>query len=190
MVDRRRDHHVAYGCCSGGHPYRGHTGNHCSAPYAGSRHISSTSPRRSLIVPSIRCLTVRCFAGSDHIERWRIPADIGIITFNDNGPRFITKPPLTKEPQLCPADTHQRRNSANAATPKDSIAARTSHQSTAAHHAASLSATASPTSRRHHEAVPRPLLARGLRFAAGHLFTPVSLTHTLRIDLFLSLRYF
>src|SRR6267154_6290672 len=48
------------------------------------------------------------------MDLWHILWDIGIIKFNDNGPRLITKPPLRKEPQLCPVDTHQRRNSANA----------------------------------------------------------------------------
>src|SRR5260370_199446 len=83
--------------------------------------------------------------------------DIGIIKFNDNGPRLITKPPLRKEPQLCPADTHQRRNSANAATPKGFTAARTNHQRTAAHLLASPNAPPNPTTRQNHEQVHSPL---------------------------------
>src|SRR5260370_29607346 len=92
--------------------------------------------------------------------------DIGIIKFNDNGPRLITKPPLRKEPQLCPADIHQRRNSAKAATPKGFTAARTNHPRTAAHPAASLNAATNPTNRRNHEEGPRPLPYRPLRAAA------------------------
>jgi len=95
-----------------------------------------------------------------------MPLDIGIIKFNDNGPRLITKPPISKEPQIWPADIRQRRNSANAATPKDFTAARTNHQRTAAHPAVSLNAAADPTNRRNHEEVPRPLPDRRLRVAA------------------------
>ncbi len=119
-----------------------------------------------------------------------MPLDIGIIKFNDNGRRLITKPPLRKEPQLWPADTPQRRNSANAATPKDSTAARTNHQRTAAHHVASRNAAANPTNRKNHEVAPRPLSDRWLRVAAYVASTFISLTHTLRIDMFFGLRYF
>src|SRR5258707_3915717 len=100
------------------------------------------------------------------MDLWHILWDISIIKFNDNDPRLITKPPLRKEPQLWPADTHQRRNAANAAMPKDSIAARTSHQRSAAHHAASPNAAANPTNRRNHEEVPGSLPDRRLRVAA------------------------
>ncbi len=127
------------------------------------------------------------------MDLWHILWDIGIIKFNDNGPRLITKPPLRKEPQLCPADIHQRRNSANAATPKGFTAARTNHPRTAAHPAASLNAAANPTNRRNHEEVPRPLPDRRLRVAGcgpRRFFYLISLTHTLRIDLLFGLRYF
>ncbi|PYT62630.1 MAG: hypothetical protein DMG46_00430 [Acidobacteria bacterium] len=43
------------------------------------------------------------------------------------------KPTLKKEPQRWPADTHQRKSSANVATRKDSTATRTNHQRTGAH---------------------------------------------------------